>query len=67
MTHVGQLAFLRRLHGAPVPSENVIFATIDASNVGADQALPNAPDTDWRADEMPDPPGPRRKHRDPAT
>jgi len=66
MTHAGQLALLRRLSGAPVPSENFIFATIDASNVGADQALPNAPDLDWRAEEMPQPPGPRRRRRDPA-
>ena len=60
MTHAGQLAMLRRLHGAPVPSENFIFASIDAGNVTARQALPNAPDVDWRPDEMPPPPGPRR-------
>jgi hypothetical protein len=61
MTHVGQLAYLRRLHGAPIPSENFIFATIDPSNVSEHQALPNAPDPDWRADDMPHPPGPRRR------
>jgi hypothetical protein len=60
MTHAGQLAMLRRLHGAPVPSENFIFATIDAANVTAQQAAPNAPDTDWRPDDMPPPPGPSR-------
>jgi len=63
MTHAGQLAFLRRLHGAPVPSENFIFASIDAANVTRQQAMPNAPDTDWRPDEMPPPPGPRRRQR----
>jgi hypothetical protein len=62
MTHAGQLAFLRRLYGAPVPSENFIFAAISADNLTPDQALPNAPDPDWRADEMPHPPGPRRRH-----
>ena len=62
MTHAGQIAFLRRLHGAPVPSENFIFATIDASNVSGDQAQPNAPDPDWRAEDMPHAPGPRRRH-----
>ena len=65
MTHVGQLAFLRRLHGAPIPSENFIFATVSPDNLGPQQALPNAPDPDWRSDEMPHPPGPRRRHRDP--
>jgi hypothetical protein len=29
MTHVGQLAMLRRLFGQPVPPENFIFAEID--------------------------------------
>jgi hypothetical protein len=63
MTHAGQLALLRRLYGAPVPSENFIFATITPDNVSAGQALPNMPDPDWRPDEMPHPPGPRRRHR----
>jgi hypothetical protein len=61
MTHVGQLAFLRRLHGAPIPSENFIFATVTADNLSPRQALPNSPDPDWRPDEMPHPPGPRRR------
>jgi hypothetical protein len=60
MTHVGQLAFLRRLYGSPIPSENFIFASIDATNLTSDQALPNAPDPDWSAERMPRPPGPRR-------
>jgi len=61
MTHVGQLAFLRRLYGSPVASENFIFASIDAANLTANQAEPNAPDVDWRADDMPHAPGPRRR------
>jgi hypothetical protein len=67
MTHVGQLAMLRRLHGAPVPSENFIFATIDRANVSTAQALPNAPDRDWRPDAPPQPPGARHLPRDVGT
>ena len=40
MTHAGQLAMLRRLHGTPVPSENFIFADVSARNVSVQQALP---------------------------
>lgn len=58
MTHAGQLAMLRRLAGSPVPSENFIHAAIDADNVGADQPLPAAPDSWWRADQPPLPPAP---------
>jgi hypothetical protein len=61
MTHVGQLAFLRRMCGSPVASENFIFASISASNLSANQAEPNAPDEDWSPDAMPQPPGPRRR------
>jgi hypothetical protein len=61
MTHVGQLAFLRRMCGSPVASENFIFASISEGNVSANQAAPNAPDVDWRPDEMPQPPGPKRR------
>jgi hypothetical protein len=60
MTHVGQLAYLRRLYGDPVPSENFIFASIDAVNLTREQALPNAPDEDWRAEDKPQAPGPKR-------
>ena len=67
MTHAGQLALLRRLYGAPIPSENFIYATIDASNLSPQQALANAPDPDWRAEDMPHAPGPRRRHREPNT
>jgi hypothetical protein len=47
MTHAGQLAMLRRLHGSPVPPENFIMAEIGAENVGPEQALPVSPDEDW--------------------
>jgi hypothetical protein len=63
MTHAGQLAMLRRLHGLPVPSENFIFARISSSNLGSAQALPASPDLDWRAEDPPQPPGPRRRRR----
>lgn len=58
MTHAGQLAMLRRLEGAPVPSENFIFADIDAANVSVVQSEPVAPDAWWRPDQAPLPPGP---------
>jgi ketosteroid isomerase-like protein len=63
MTHVGQLALLRRLFGEPVPPENFIFATIDAANLGERQALPNAPDPGWSPGQMPRPPAPLRENR----
>jgi hypothetical protein len=44
MTHAGQLAMLRRLHGSPVPAENFVVADIDASNLGPDQPDPVSPD-----------------------
>ena len=47
MTHAGQLAMLRRLHGSPVPPENFIVADIDASNVTPSQAPPRSPDEEW--------------------
>ncbi len=57
MTHAGQLAMLRRMAGSPVPSENFIFANIEAANVSADQPDPVAPDEWWRPDQPPQPPG----------
>jgi hypothetical protein len=42
MTHAGQLAMLRRLHGSPVPPENFIKADITAENLGPNQAEPRA-------------------------
>jgi hypothetical protein len=47
MTHAGQLAMLRRLSGSPVPPENFIVATIDAGNLGPEQAAPVSPDREW--------------------
>lgn len=47
MTHVGQLALLRRLHGSPVPPENFVFAEVDASNLGENQPMPRMADAEW--------------------
>src|SRR3954468_8018215 len=38
LTHVGQLALLRRLSGAPIEGENYSRADIAAGRLGADQA-----------------------------
>jgi len=38
LTHVGQLAMMRRLAGAPIKGENYAVARITAGRVGADQA-----------------------------
>ncbi|HMC59830.1 MAG TPA: hypothetical protein VKJ01_11615 [Candidatus Solibacter sp.] len=40
LTHVGQIAMLRRMAGAPVRGENYFKAEITAGRVGADQAAP---------------------------
>ncbi|MCM2269241.1 MAG: hypothetical protein NDJ75_04015 [Thermoanaerobaculia bacterium] len=40
LTHVGQLAMLRRLAGSPVRGENYFQAEIVAGRVGAEQAPP---------------------------
>ena len=40
LTHVGQIALLRRLAGAPVRSENYARAKIAAGRVGPDQNTP---------------------------
>jgi hypothetical protein len=40
LTHVGQIALLRRLAGAPVKGENYFRADIEKGRVGADQADP---------------------------
>lgn len=40
LTHVGQIAILRRLAGAPVKGENYFRAGIIAGRVGPDQAPP---------------------------
>ena len=40
LTHVGQIAMLRRLAGAPVRGENYFRAAITTGRVGSDQAVP---------------------------
>ena len=40
LTHIGQLAMLRRLAGLPVRGENYLRAEIAAGRVGPDQAAP---------------------------
>jgi hypothetical protein len=40
LTHVGQLAMLRRVVGAPIGGENYFAADIAAGRVGRDQASP---------------------------
>ena len=40
LTHVGQIAVLRRMAGAPVRAENYFRAEIVAGRVGPDQAAP---------------------------
>lgn len=57
MTHVGQLAMLRRLAGSPVASEDFVFADIRATNVSENQPEPNAPDLWWKPDQGHVPPG----------
>ena len=47
MTHVGQLALLRRLWGSPVAPENFLFADIDPQRLGVDQRAPARPDEVW--------------------
>jgi len=39
LTHVGQLAMLRRLAGCPCKGENFYVAAIEMGRVGADQAI----------------------------
>ena len=40
LTHVGQIALLRRMAGSPVRGENYFRAEITAGRVGAEQAAP---------------------------
>ena len=40
LTHVGQIAMLRRLAGFPIPGENYFVASITTGRCGADQAAP---------------------------
>jgi hypothetical protein len=57
MTHVGQLAMLRRLAGSPVAPENFVRAKISSANLGPDQPAPVAPDPGWSPDLPPPAPG----------
>jgi hypothetical protein len=41
LTHIGQIAMLRRIAGAPVRGESYARAEITVGRVGPDQALPN--------------------------
>ncbi|MGH9642645.1 MAG: hypothetical protein ACRD3Q_09470 [Terriglobales bacterium] len=43
LTHVGQLAMLRRIAGCPIQGENYFAAEITIGRVGADQAAPRKP------------------------
>lgn len=61
MTHAGQLALLRRLHGHPVPSENFIFANISPENVTRDQPEAVRPDLEWTPELGHRPPGEVRR------
>ena len=47
MTHVGQLAMLRRLADSPVAPEDFIYADIRADRLHADQPPPARPDKQW--------------------
>ncbi|HJS43630.1 MAG TPA: hypothetical protein VJ755_09175 [Gemmatimonadales bacterium] len=47
MTHVGQLAILRRLADSPVPPENFIYANIRGDRLDANQPPPARPDKHW--------------------
>jgi hypothetical protein len=40
LTHIGQLAMLRRIAGSPVRGENYFKAEVEAGRVGPDQELP---------------------------
>lgn len=40
LTHVGQLAMLRRMAGGPIKGENYYVAEIEAGRVGTDQLAP---------------------------
>ncbi len=44
MTHVGQLAMLRRVAGSPISAENFFDADVQVGRLGSDQADPVSPD-----------------------
>jgi hypothetical protein len=64
MTHAGQLAMLRRLHGEPVAPENFIFAYIRTENVSRDQPDPASPDAGWAPEQPPSPLRPATRGRE---
>ena len=43
LTHIGQIAMLRRMAGVPIKGENYYVAEITVGRVGADQAPPRKP------------------------
>jgi hypothetical protein len=43
LTHVGQIAMLRRLAGCPIRGENYFMATVSVGQVGPEQAAPVRP------------------------
>lgn len=47
LTHVGQLAILRRMAGDPVAPENFIYADVSSERLGPEQPLPARPDAQW--------------------
>lgn len=47
MTHIGQLAMLRRLADAPVAPENFVYADVRRDRLGVDQPMPARPDMNW--------------------
>jgi hypothetical protein len=54
MSHIGQIAMLRRLAGLPVPPENFIYADVNADNLGPEQPLPIRPGNrrgEWEKDQ----------------
>ena len=54
MTHVGQIAMLRRLADSPVQPENFIYADVRPDNLGPNQPLPIRPGNrqgEWDEDQ----------------
>ncbi len=38
MTHIGQIAMIRRIFGSPIAPENFVFADIESNNLGKNQS-----------------------------
>ena len=47
LTHVGQIAMLRRLAGSPIAPENFLYAEVRTDRLGVEQAPPARPDAHW--------------------